>query len=186
MINPLPCVLLSVDPGRTSGWALWHDGELISSGAVDVGSIEVEDQCANAIALADNHNTIAVLVGETWGRGGPMGLAGWQGLGYAWGRWDDAMKLTWAEHVAQYGKTGLKPRSVRIHVSTWRSKIFGCRVPKDKGKTMAVEEAIRLHGLNLTYKDHDQAEAVLLGHYACRSTQVRDRLPKTALKGYKM
>lgn len=182
----LPCCILAIDPGKCSGVALFRHGELITCDSCDVATQELEDHVRNALELALNATVPLVLIGETWGKGGPMGMAQWQALGAAWLRWKWALQEAWQDQKDEYNNDRINwaPKAITIHVSTWRSATYKRRLEKDTYKSTAIEVVNRRHGLQLQEKQHDIAEAILIGEYASTCAKVRNVLPKRLLARY--
>lgn len=176
-------VLLAVDPGKTSGAALFVRGDLAGVSTVDVAdSSALNTVVWHALQLSSEYGPL-IMVGETWGKGGPRGMKQWQGLGAAWKRWQWALEEGWAAWRAEhpdYRKAPrmYKPQTATVHTSTWRSKIFGRRMSKEQAKRMAVWAVASRYDIKLEPQEHDAAEAVLIGTYAQHDKNVLAKLPK--------
>lgn len=188
MREPLPCIILAIDPGRRSGHAILNHGELVAYGSCDVATPELEEIMRNALELALNAGLPLVLVGETWGRGGPMGLSQWMALGAAWNRWKWALQVAWQDQKDEHSndRVNWAPKVTTIHVSTWRSGTYGKRLEPGTYKSTAVEVANKRHGIRLQPNQHDAAEAILIGEFASAFDSVRKLLPKRLLARYKV
>ena len=155
------CVLLAVDPGETSGWAVFLSGSLVASGH---GSGMSPRNCAVAMALdlRTDHGLPLVVVAESW----PLR---WRPAGApreAWGMW-----LTAIADVVP------KRRIVRVQVGRWSAKILGsCALTTEARRARSVAVARARTGLAIT--SHDEAAAVCLGLYAVRCPEVGRVLPK--------
>lgn len=188
--SPLPCVILAVDPGRTSGWAIYAQGRPVSWGTLDAAdALSVQDVLLSACRLSDHVGLPLVLVGETWNVGGANASPStWQGLGAAWGAWKYA-----AEHLAKsrrgqpdaLGPQLVASRILRASTSTWRAAFGMMRAPKDAAKGWYKERAVGLVserlGLVVKPEHHDAAEALLIGLWATRAEAVGKKLPKRAM-----
>ncbi len=189
-----PCVILSVDPGREAGAAVyrsWPFGLMLERALeVDTYTDTLEDTVHWAAGLAGKHNLPMVTVLEDWGAGGHRGLAQWIGLGEQRGPWRRAAIM-----AAEYHPMVTKGRIALVPQTRWRSRVIeetGYRDEDDKfhpfdadgWKAVAVHTAPNLvvdgyvpHGANA-------AEAVCMGFYAARSDEVGKLIPKTVLKRY--
>lgn len=186
MDDALPCCILAIDPGKSSGAALSRIGELVSYSAVDVAKPELEGVTRNALELALNAGLPLVLVGETWGKGGPMGLAQWMALGAAWNRWKWALQVAWQDQKDEHNNDRINwaPKITTIHVSTWRAATYGKRLEPGTYKSTAIEVVNKRHGIRLQPNQHDVAEAILINEHASTSDKVRKLLPKRLLARY--
>lgn len=194
----LPAVVLAIDPGEQAGAAillpaatpnpprLWYVGtvEDVMRGR------EPETIVRSALALADRLNLKLVMVLEEWGRGGPLGIDQWIGLGERRGVWKRALYLEGGDSEV----LATRP-VVQVAASTWRAQMIertGNRVGekfvafgKDDWKRAATNEFGRTWPTE-KIDSADAAEAALLGAYALRSDKVFERLGKRymASKGF--
>jgi len=178
-MTPNPCAILAIDPGKSSGAAFFLSGELRWHRRVDVSeSGAVAHSTNDALRNALSRRQTLVLVGETWGKGGPRGMAQWQGLGAAWKTWEWALDYAWKtqKKVRQIGEPA--PKKVRVHVSTWRARVFGGRTGKNMAKKLAVETARTRFGVDLLPHEHDVAEAIMVGYWALYAPEVLAVVPK--------
>src|SRR5258706_9913646 len=98
-----PAVVLGVDPGRRAGAGIvlptivagdrCGAPKLVSVYAVDVYSRGIETVLGNACHWAHTLDLPLILAIEDWGRGGPLGIDQWLGLGAARGHWERAAML---------------------------------------------------------------------------------------------
>ncbi len=113
--HPHPYVVLAIDPGKVSGWALFIEGDYITSGTAR----DYADR-NNAARLgadaADTSKRPLVVVAEKWTPGGKFaGARTMAGLGAAWGLWLAALE------VAEVPVS----RVLRVHTQTWRAAVLG-------------------------------------------------------------
>ena len=176
-MTPHRCDILAIDPGQRSGAAIFRRGQLSHCAEIDIGSHDVESWVQAALLPALDDGITLVMVGETWGTGGPMGMSQWQGLGAAWKRWEWALGEEWAKQRAM-GRSQPAPKAIRVHVATWRSKVFGGRMGANMAKAMAVQVARQRLGAQILDDQHNAAEAACIGFWAMYAPEVLDLIPK--------
>jgi hypothetical protein len=179
---PHDCVILAIDPGKTSGWAVRgprhsHEAEMIASGECSDGSMAVALIHA-AKAVADKTKRPLIVVAETWTTGDRvqdrrMQAATLLGLGAAWGQWQAALR-----------EAGLpKSRIVRVNVATWRAKVIGGPMARtsEEWKAAAMRIASGMYpnlDRALLQRDRerkigpDEAEALCIMHWATHAGAV--------------
>ncbi len=176
--DPLDCVILAIDPGATSGWALLAPCVGRALGTVDRGFIgsgsttrEHADVVRRAMELAAFHRRPLVVVGEKWTTGNRwndrrMNAATLAGLGAAWGAW--AHVLREAGHP--------KRRTLRVLVSDWRAAVLSLRVgtPREEAKARARWRARLALGREPL---EDEAEACCIALWAAHAGEVAAVLP---------
>lgn len=173
--TPHDCVVLAVDPGKVSGYALFCRGELQDS--YEVTSADVREYCVNhAVNLSDNERLPLVVVAEKWTAGGWRSAASMIGLGAAWG--------AWAEQLERYGVP--KRRIMRVYSQTWRAAVIGgAQRSSAAWKTAAMQRARPVfkgvHGTS-TFVGPDEAEAICIGLWAIKAGEVAAALPKAKKK----
>lgn len=181
-LTPHRCVILAVDPSqRSSGWAIFLDGALVSYGTVPATRFaQVQAIVLEALALATQHGRHVVLVGEEWGRGGRMtSVRTASGLGAAWGAW-----LGVALSTNHEGARIARKRVLRVPTATWRSRFrMNARMGSERLKAAAVKIANARLGLELAMEDHDEAEAALIGLWAAHAGEVGATLAPTQKGG---
>lgn len=173
-LTPHPCVVLGVDPGATSGWAVMVRGMVTDAIGVARTSDERRDAVSEAQRLALINALPLVVVAETWSAGGWASHATLLGLGAAWGAWRETL----AEH-------GIPARRiVRVLTQTWRAAILGGgnrRGGRD-WKAEAIRWAERALGTRCPGRlTADEAEALCMAAWGSRAGEVREvleRLPK--------
>lgn len=201
--TPWPCAVLAVDPGDEAGAALVLPSprggiEILWAREVRTYSREIESCIGDAIIAAVDRSLRLMLVVEEWGRGGPLGIDTWIGLGEMRGAWRREYVLAApASAGAIVPTTGV----VRANVQTWRSfMIEETGEPGSDGKRQAFDTsgwkraatrrcselfpALRLEGANpaLRLEGANAAEAVLIGAYAMRADEVGARLTQRSLR----
>ena len=162
----LPCVLLAIDPGATSGWALW-DGTRWETGTAEYWKTRA-GVCLDAGMAAHESKRPLVVVAETW-----PGLRGTAlaGLGAQWGRW-----LAELERLDVPAK-----RVVRLSTGAWRAQVLGgarCRgTDAWKAASRARAHAVLGHDVG-----PDAADALCIGLAGLRSETVAKALGARELK----
>lgn len=167
--RPLPALLLAVDPGRRSGWAIVR-GTLGGQLAVDVvraGECGVwTSGPEETVRIARGYGCEAMII-ETPGLGGTMTPIVTMGLGEARGAW----LWLWRQSA------GERERSVVVDVPavTWRAAILGGGARStEEWKAAARGHCDRVLGGGL---GGDEApDAACLGEYALHSLDVADAL----------
>jgi hypothetical protein len=186
LARDLPCTLLSIDPGATSGWALWSSRLCASD--VPPGAITREQDgvtwwwetgiaddwrsrrgiVLDAVQRALDRSRPLVVVAETW-----PGLRGTAlaGLGAQWGRW-----------LAELERLDLPARRiVRLTTGDWRRVVLGgvrCRSTEAwKAASRARAHAVLGHD-----PGPDAADALCIGLAGLRSPSVANAIGKRELK----
>lgn len=182
--RPLPCVIVAVDPGRTSGWSTLIEGRPISWGTLSAGDVQsIERVLRAACELAERVDLPVVVIGEEWNVGGQRGMRQWQGLGAAWGSWRFAAERLSAEGRAERTATRriVARRIMRVSTSTWRAHFGISRRPSGAPSDWHKAQAVRLVGevlkLDASLSEHDAAEALLIGWWSAHAHAVGERLP---------
>ncbi len=151
-------VLLAIDPGRVSGWALFVDGVLREHGtAKDLDGRRVAMAAAiRAVFSMGGAGHIHVLA-EEWSAGGWGSYKTLLGLGAQWGKW----LALFEDHKIK------KARIKRVPVDEWRKVIpFGAkRMNRDQWKAAARRTVQLEFGLDVS---DDEAEAILIGWWECQ------------------
>ena len=183
LARDLPCVLMAVDPGKASGWALTYVApyephlRTWSHGTTETW-LHRSDACTHAHAIAHAIGQPLVVVAETWRmkKTGPkksqskIGLPQILSLAAQWGRW-----LAELERLDVPAK-----RIVLVETGTWRQAIFGRSRGGSAGfKTQAMMRARAVLGHNMTA---DEAEALCIGLYGLRSEKVAAAIGKRELR----
>lgn len=168
MIGAHRCVILAIDPGKTSGWALFVDGEYTASGIAKKHAERLEAATMATVA-ADQWHLPLVVVAEKWTPGGKFaGARTMAGLGASWGLWTAALE------EAEIPKA----RVLRVNTQTWRARVLG------GGWGVKTEEWDRRARLRATAEagsdvfDDNEAEAICIGVWARMAREVEAKLPK--------
>ncbi len=173
-VSQLPCVVLGVDPGKHSGWAIYFgDHHRVGSfegfrngmwcGETEDGHRHV---VGHAIGLADWAHLPLVVVAEKWTAGGWASHTTLLGLGAAWGAWQVALRE--ARHP--------KRRIVRVYSQTWRAAVIGGRQrPTEQWKAAAQAHVLHRFGVEA---GPDAAEAALIALWGSHAGEVAAVLPK--------
>lgn len=166
------CVILAIDPGAVSGWAVFIRGERRSSGRIPEREpatlrLNRHDVVMMAKDAADNENLPLVVVAEKWTAGGWASHLTLVGLGAAWGEWRAALD--------RWGVP--KRRVVRVYSQTWRAAVIGGR-QRSTEKWKASARLVAQAQCRTLAIDDDQAEAICIGLWALRAEAVAKVLPK--------
>ncbi len=147
--------LLSIDPARSSGWAVFDGATLHDSGRA-LTATDRADVVERWLLLAATRNLVRAVVAEGWSPG-MLSHRTMFGCGASWGRWCERLDDTGyrEDHVLRY-----TPHQ-------WR-KLVGIR---SRGRESCKAEAIRMVDriYGVTAMD-DQAEAILIGRAALTDT----------------
>lgn len=168
--DPIPVTILAIDPGRTSGWAVFAFDRCIAS-----GTATTHDQRVLAIEIAQAEESRSgrklIVVAEKWAPGGRWYTATMTGIGAAWGMWQAALESRGVPNA----------RIVRVYPQTWRAKVLGggWGVKSDEWALRAAKRAEVETGHPCS---DDEAEAVCIGAWALRSDAVRDKAPSRRRK----
>ena len=184
----LPVVVLSVDPGTKAGATIvvpdpstWAPAVALS-GPVDSMTREPESVIKAAIEIARARRMRLYLVTEEWGRGGPLGIDQWIGLGERRGIWKREFRLLGQEVEDSPIRSDA---SLHVNARTWRSRMIfetGERVSgsfrpfdTDGWKRAASRTLLELVP-GAVIESADAAESALQGLYAIRSDELRKKL----------
>ena len=170
--DQIPVTILSIDPARTSGWAVYSFGRCIAS-----GTTKTHDERCGAIAIAQAEESRSgrklVVVAEKWTAGGAFGGARTMGgLGAQWGMWQAALESCSVPNS----------RIVRVYPQTWRSGVLGGHQRGVKSAEWALRAAKRAEVETGHICSDDEAEAVCIGAWALRADAVRDKAPSRRRK----
>ena len=167
--TPHACVILAIDPGEVSGFAIFAYGVPKQSGIVRArDSLGRNFIVGSAVEMARSYKQPLVVVAEKW----PLrvsGGAGWRPAGApreSWGMW----------LVAINDAAIPKRRIVRVQVGQWSAAILGNRQLKT--------EARRARSIALAKSrfgrvaSHDEAAAICVGLWASHAPEVGKALPK--------
>lgn len=163
---PHPVVILAIDPGRVSGWALYVHGQRLDSGIAN--TVETRRAAVELAQAAERDSGYRlVVVGETWqasrhaGKDRRMNAATLAGLGASWGLWLAALEE--AEHP--------KRRVMRCPQTAWKRAIVG---------SPFASHAVSMVALARRYGDRpeDELAALAIGEWATRAGEVAAKIPK--------
>jgi len=160
------CSLLAIDPGKTSGWSLYLNGDLKHCGQCQT-AVERHQAIETALVF-DNKASPLVVVMETWSAGGWASHKVMFGMGASRGRWLEQLDLAAIP----------KSRIVSVLPQRWRKDIFGRGMGKpsrDQFKEMAQTIVHLKHHIHVP---HDIAEAILIGEWGTKSLEVGEAIPK--------
>ena len=163
-----PCVVLAIDPGKVSGWAVLARGVLTASGTART-HVDRRDAVSSATRTAHEASLPVIVVGEQWTPGGKFaGARTMAGLGAQWGLWQAAF-----EELAVP-----KRRVLRVHTQTWRAAILGggFGVKTAEWDARAQRRASQTAGVHVD--DDNEADAICIGLWAARAAKVGDVVPK--------
>lgn len=170
--DPHTCVILAIDPGKASGWAIFVAGESGESGVART-RIDRRDACVLASDVAEVRKLPLVVVAEKWTPGGKFaGARTMAGLGAQWGLWLAAIE------EAEIPKA----RIIRVHTQTWRAATLGggWGIKSDEWDWRAKACVSRETGVLIT--DDNEADAICIGLWAIRAGEVGAKMPKRAAK----
>ncbi len=158
--RPHPAAVLGIDPASRSGWALFIRGELRCSGVARSAEERFEAiRNADNLSLSDNLPLIAILEDFS-----PGSWKSWVAIARAYearGRWQEQLDL-------------IGTPAVGVMVNDWRRALYGSRsmrksMPRKMAKQMAVA---RVESVYRKRVSDDEAEAILIGEWGCRSAEV--------------
>lgn len=163
------CVVLAVDQGKRSGWAVFEQAELRASGkAINHTQRLAAVQSAQRISENSDLQLVMALEGHDH-MPASMGAntATLIGMGAARGRWQECAEMS-----------GLpSKRIVEIGVADWRRRVFGKqrKLRRAAVKEMAIRAAQVLYGVTCL---DDEAEAICIGscafHHPAVGAALRD------------
>lgn len=166
MTEPHQAIILAIDPGKRSGWAIFIDGKLIRHGTAR-NDAERHDVVEMAAAYALNHKRKVVVVGESWRQGGRFdGPRTMAGLGASWGAWLVPIRMK------GIGTT----RILRVPVGEWRRAVHGgsCYRTRSEWHHLACSRATYEAGEIVA--NADEAEAICIGIWASKAAKVKAKL----------
>ena len=163
-LQPWRAVVLAVDPGEVSGWAIYAHGKLVTFGQCDVfDHAEVAKIVrAAAITMAELSSLPPVLVLERpWSA---------RTLGPSRALWGKAWEMA-----------GMSARRiVRCYPARWRAQLFGGGMHCAKQEHVRRVEQLRAQAIAARGNapiQHDAAAALCIGAWACRAAEVGSVLP---------
>lgn len=168
--EPIPAVILAIDPGTRAGYCVTLRGAYEASGSVERGGEAVPVEAA--AYLAEREALPLLVVAEKWSPGGAFaGLRTMISLGAAWGRWEGAL-LAAAVPMS---------RIVRVYPATWRAAV-GIRPGTRREAIDAHVSAYARAYAGETMTTDDEADAVCIAAWAAHSPVVRGKVPQRRRK----
>jgi hypothetical protein len=169
-LTPHDCIVLAIDPGKVSGFAIFVKGFLVWSDSARTHADRF-DPASWAMSEAREWGLPLMVVAEKWTPGGRFaGARTMAGLGASWGLW-----------LAALEDAGIpKARIIRVHTQTWRAATIGggrgidTQEWKRRARVRASQEA------GLLVEDDNAADAICIGLWAIRSGEVGAKMPKRA------
>ena len=162
-LKPWPCFVLAIDPGKSSGWSIWFNGDYIESGECSsYDDPELTKVVALVIHLAQEAQVPSALVLEKHP---------WLGSERAKASLEASRGIWKAKWIAC---GGVKARVRDVNVGTWRKQLLG----KGRGADVVAEEQRRAKAIAKRDVGTDEAAAVCIGKWASMSALVGDSLPK--------
>jgi len=164
---PLPCVILSIDSGKQSGWAIRKRGKLVDSGT----AVTWKDR-SRVVSLAQEHESKLsplIVVFEDWSPGGWKSHKTMFGMGVPKGRW-----LEWLDVANHPGS-----RVTKVQVGEWRRWILGKRytnAKREQIKPVAIAHVKSVE--SKVVMSDNEAEAICIGLWAERAQEIYELLPK--------
>lgn len=167
--RPWPAVVLAVDPGNTSGWAIYVCGALGSHGELDSrDAAAVRAVVARAVAAAAEHALPCVIAPERpWGGN----VATVAGIGAARERWLSAWRELAAGH---FGKIA------NVSTSEYRAAVLGRSYASAPRHVAQAAEAALARTLAGRDCGPDESAAIVQGRYASHAAAVGQLLGKRA------
>ena len=168
--RPWACVVLAVDEGACSGWAVWVKGKLASHGEFN---IYTEKGVREVVRVVETAKSFGALHGIPWVAifelpwGGNMGLGTTKAEGY----WTFPLRNAQLP-LARIG---------HVYPATWRARTLA------SGMHAARRVIVKAHEVEVASKltkrsemGEDQAAAILIGKWATQAGEVGEMLPKNA------
>lgn len=188
--RPHDVVVLAIDPGEVCGVAVLEGTSASADFPLpvpiyveDISSWTtlVEDAVDLAVTRAELAKCPVVLVTEKFGKGGPLGLDQWMGLGgwvmvwrRAWRLYCDAYREPVVPARPGRWKIAAHQRQMRVMTSTWRSGMFD-EWHNGEWKGAAQRRLLELSGVQAP---PNAAEAALMGMYVSKTEAMGELLPR--------
>lgn len=167
MADPHQCVILAIDPGQSSGWAIAVSGRPTVWGRASTHA-ERSAACELADVEADRHDMALVVVAEKWTAGGWASHTTLLGLGAAWGAWRSAIE-----------EAGIKrSRIVRVYTQTWRARVLRPRWGATTEQLKHLSASMASAWTGEIIADHDVADALGILRWATLAPQVGEAIPR--------
>lgn len=183
-----PCVVLGIDSGAESGFALAvpRSGQIpprvTLSGQVAVNEPRRRQTVVRlAFQTAARFGLPLAVVREDWTPGGKFdSVRNATGLGARWGWWDEHIRMAALDHpdVDLRAKSPKSTEALRLYPSQWWSRSIGGKKPaRDEGLRVVVERVSAMLGREA---GPDEAVAVLLATVGQTHEGMAAVLPKRA------
>jgi hypothetical protein len=174
---PHDCVIAAIDPGATSGAALFVGGDLHSAYSVTTQE-ERERFACRAVNRAAVNAMPLIVVAEKWSAHGKWSTAGAVGTAAQWGRWQAAFESVGTFKI---GRTTY-PKFTRVLHATWVSRVLACST--NVGSAILKAASVRRASMLMGDKLHDDnvADAVCIGIWAVHAGEVAALLPRRVSK----
>lgn len=176
-LTPHDAVVLAIDPGASSGWAIFDRGQLVTCGH----TLTHEERAAACILAeltaggrGERAGAPLVVVAEKWtasrsaARARRMNARTIEGLGKAWGLW-----LAAIESELEVPRR----RILRVAQSTWKAKVLG-RNNLPHAETVRAMAAVATRAGAKPGAIEDVYAAVCIGIWAAKAGEVALALPK--------
>ena len=180
---PAKCVLIGIDPGESSGWAvLCSDGlriQYIGSGCIEKTSV-CADEVSYAVGIAAeaalDRGLHLVAMGETWTFGGPakekVGVRALIGLGAAWERWRAPIAA-----VAHSNKI------LRVNSRTWQAAMLkGSGARTSDALKSASMLAARSRYPQVTANSPDESDAACIATFGMHDPRVAELVSRRLIR----
>lgn len=164
LLPVLDAVIVAVDTGACSGWAVYERGALMSSGQCDVYSDVPAGVVSRALAHAKQMGLPCFLVCERPFAGNTASAAG---MGAAFGVW----KAAW------YRAEGVKARLLRVYPSVWMARVAEGWVAMERDLRRSAEQAEAAFIKGAPVGD-DEAPAIMIGQWAMHAPELAAKMPK--------
>ncbi len=160
--TPHDCAILAVDPGETSGWAIYNRGVLHECGECDVFS-EAPSRVIDYLKTFPAPHLV-VVERPFMVRFGTQVAVG-------------AGDVIWRRAAE---RAGLRNRITRVYPATWRARVTGkSSAKREEARAAEQARAERETGMSC---GPDEAAAVCIGLWAIRAGEVAAKLPKRRAK----
>ena len=155
-------LVLGIDPGKVSGWAIVNAGEELIGCGTEVTAVGLVAVVESALIIGGPK---VVVYAEKWTAGGWRSAASMMGLGAKWGAWEHAMEVE-----------GIPARRVlRVYSQTWRAAILGGKQRSTEAWKATALSFCRLKWPGGEWMSDDAAEAACIALYGVRAERLRRR-----------
>ncbi len=166
-LRPWRAVILAVDAGSRSGWAVWVLGELVDSGEL---AIYTNDGVSEVARIVERARVLAGRLGVPWCA---MIEAAWggrmkPGKSGAGGYWTFALRAV----GLPYARIGM------VYPATWRARTLGDGMHAAERAVVRAREVVVASAIAGCDVGPDEAPAILIGRWAACAGEVGLLLPK--------